>query len=70
MNYENQIFHRTIPVKENNRDRSLFCLLVWGLSSHSRIFHSYGDVLYIKNIIYAYPEIKISMMLRKITLKY
>ena len=21
-----------------------FCLLVWDLSSHSRIFHSYGDV--------------------------
>ena len=22
----------------------IFCLFVWGLSSHSRIFHSYGDV--------------------------
>ena len=22
----------------------MFCLVVWGLSSHSRIFHSYGDV--------------------------
>ena len=22
----------------------LFCLFVWGVSSHSRIFHSYGDV--------------------------
>ena len=24
--------------------KCLICLFVWGLSSHSRIFHSYGDV--------------------------
>ena len=24
--------------------RWVFCLVVWSLSSHSRIFHSYGDV--------------------------
>ena len=23
----------------------VFCLLFWGLSSHSRIFHAYGDVI-------------------------
>ena len=30
------------------------CLLLWGLSSHSRIFHSYGDVAMVR---YTYVHI-------------
>ena len=37
-----------MPVKTSNKIRGFF---VWGLSSHSRIFHSYGDVTLTGNLI-------------------
>ena len=41
----NIIDRYTLPVKKiQNAGKLIFCLLVWALSSHSRIFHSYGDV--------------------------
>ena len=38
---------KPFSISETTSDSGLglVCLFVWGLSSHSRIFHSYGDVI-------------------------